>query len=107
MSNKYPFHVKPAERPPVVRYVLRDPNGFYYSGHGQAPTVDGSGSYYEAIGESGVPGFETRSILFAVKYGDLESVAQLMRNHKHWCIDKNRPELMDLFDKCEVLETHT
>lgn len=69
--------------------------------------MDGSGGYYEAIGESGVPGFETRNILFAVKYGDLESIQALIRNHKHWCIDKNRLELLDLLDKCDILETYT
>lgn len=95
--------VKPSERPPVTRYVIRDQNGFYYTGHGQAP----SESCPDGIGESGVPNFDTKNILFAIKYGDTESIDRLYKNFKIWCIERNRNELMDMFDKCDVLETYT
>lgn len=102
------MQAKPAERPPVLRYVLRDANGFYYDGHGQAPTMVGK-EYFEGIGEWGVPGFNSKNILFAIKYGDLESIERMVKNHKIWCIEHNRPELADLLDppKCEVVETYT
>jgi hypothetical protein len=101
------IEVKPAERPPFKRYVIRNAQGFYYDGHGYGPTMDTGGNFYEPVGEAGVPGFNTRNILFAIKYGDTESIEQLIKNHKKWCIDRDRNELFGLFDTCDVLETYT
>ena len=101
------MEVKPSERPPVTRYVIRNAHGFYYDGHGYGPTMDSRGDYYEGVGESGVPNFNTRNILFAIKYGDTESIEVLIKNHKKWCIDHDRDQLFSLFDTCEVLETYT
>lgn len=98
---------KPSERPPTIRYVIRTPDGFYYTGHGYGLQQDSQGGQYEATGESGVPGFDTKNIMFAVKYGDTVSIEALIKNHKKWCIDQDRQELFDLLDKCDVLETYT
>lgn len=100
------IEAKPSERPPVIRYVVRNAEGFYYDGHGQAPTLVGK-EYFEGVGEFGVPGFNTRNILFAIKYGDVESVEALIRNHKVWCIQNKREDLFGLFETCDVLETYT
>jgi hypothetical protein len=101
------LEVKPSERPPFTRYVVRNAEGFYYDGHGQAPTMDSQGVFYEGVGKSGVPGFNTRNILFAIKYGDVESIEALIKTHKKWCIDQDKNDLFSLFDTCEVLETYT
>lgn len=101
------MQVKPSERPPFTRYVIRNAAGFYYDGHGQAPTITASGEYYEGAGESGVPGFNTKNILFAVKYGDVESIDALVKTHKKWCIDRDKQDLFNLFETCDVLETYT
>lgn len=93
--------VKPSEMPPVMRYVVRNSERFYYDGHGES--VDGG----PPTGEFGVPCFNTKNILFAIKYGDVESIEQMIKNHKKWCIDHNRDDLFHLFDTCEVLETYT
>lgn len=99
--------VKPAEQPPVTRYVIRNEHGFYYDGHGYGPTMDSGGTYYEPTGESGIPGFNTRNILFAIKYGDTEAIEQMIKTFKKWCIDRDRTDLFNLFETCEILETYT
>lgn len=80
---------KPSEDFPHIRYVVRNAGGLYYDGHD----------------ERGIPGFNTRDILLAVKYGDTESIETLIKNHKKFCIDRDIPG--DLFDSCDVLTTHT
>lgn len=94
--------VKPSERPPVIRYVIRNKEGFYYDGHGQAEEAAMNPDV-----QSGVPHFFTKSILFAIKYGDIASIEALIKNHKKWCIDHDKPDLFGLFDTCEFLETYT
>lgn len=101
------INVKPSERPPITRYVIRNAQGFYYDGHGYGPTLTASGEFFEPVGESGVPGFNTNNILFAIKYGDIESIEALIKTHKKWCIDRDRQDLFGLFDTCEVRETYT
>lgn len=96
------MEVKKSERAPVIRLVIRNAQKFYYDGHGYMNPING-----EPVGESGVPGFNTNNILFAVKYGDTESIEVLIKNHKKWCIDHDRTDLFALFDTCEVLETYT
>lgn len=87
---------KSPERPPMIRYVIRNADKFYYDGHGEAAWGEGAG-----------PHFNTRNELFAVKYGDLIAIEALFKNHKKWCIDADRPDLFDLFDKCEVVTVYT
>lgn len=101
------LEVKPSERPPTIRYVIRNAQGFYYDGHGYGPTMSASGEYFEPVGEAGVPGFSTRNILFAIKYGDTQSIEAMIKDFKKWCIDHNREAVLDMFDTCEVLETYT
>jgi hypothetical protein len=93
--------VKPSEAPPVTRLVIRNALGFYYDGNGYQHQDFGKS------GEPGVPSFRTTDILFAIKYGDTESIEVLIKNHKKWCIDRDRQDLFGLFDSCEVLETYT
>lgn len=81
--------VKPAEDLPSVRYVIRNTKGLFYDGHD----------------ESGWPTFTTRDIYYAGKFGDLESIDMLIKNHKKFCIDKDLPG--DLYDSCEIVTTHT
>jgi hypothetical protein len=83
------IQAKPAEDPAHVRYVIRNPEGLYYDGHD----------------ETGIPGFKSRDIMFAVKYGDVESIETMIKTHKKLCIDRDLPG--DLFDTCDVLTTHT
>lgn len=100
--------VKPSERPPVTRYVIRNAAGLYYVGQGHGPKLDSQGGAYQEFGpEAGVPFFGTRDILFAIKYGDVESIEALIKNHKKWCIDSDRSDLFNLFESCEFLETYT
>lgn len=101
------MQVKPSETPPVIRLVIRTKEGFYYTGHGQGPTTDLKGNYYPPVGKAGEPTFDTKNILFAIKYGDTDSIERLFKNHKIWCIEHNRDDLMALFDECDVLETYT
>ncbi len=91
------IQTKPSERPPIIRYVIRNAQGFYYDGHGEM----GDG------GEQGVPHFFTQNILFAIKYGDLESIEAMIKTHKKWCIDRDQHALFGMFDTCDVLETYT
>jgi len=84
------LQIKPAEVPPVTRYVIRDENRHYYSGHDPLTQL---------------PGFTTRDILFAVKYGDIESIERMIKEYKKFCIDSDIPGT--LFDTCEVLATYT
>lgn len=101
------MEVKPAERPAVKRYVIRNAEKFYYTGHGHQGYRDGGGGEYEPQGEAGVPAFETRNILFAIKYGDTQSIDGMVKQFRAWCILNDRQDLFGLFDTCEIVETYT
>jgi len=80
------------EFPAPTRFVIRNDRNYYYTGHGET-------QWGQDIG----PRFKSDEVLDAVKYGDVESVEQMVKNHKKWCIDAGREDLITVFDTCQIV----